>query len=98
MYSVTGKLLFYAPKRHLVAKNEFTFSFRPTRKDQQVGGNMLMFHVDFNMKQFGICLKTTHFNDSDSTLSFERQLYTRCTFRFKILQNVFIHCYTLHER
>ncbi len=23
-------------KRHLVAKNEFAFSFRPTRKDQQV--------------------------------------------------------------
>ncbi len=27
-------------KLHLVAKNEF--SFRPTWKDQQVGGNMLM--------------------------------------------------------
>ncbi len=25
-------------KRHLVAKNEFSFSFRPTLKDQQVGG------------------------------------------------------------
>ncbi len=48
-------------KRHLVAKNEFAFSFRPTRKDQQVGGNMLMFHVDFNMKQFGICFKNDSF-------------------------------------
>ncbi len=27
------------------------------RKDQQVGGNMLMFHVDFNMKRLGIRLK-----------------------------------------
>ncbi len=35
-------------KRHLVAKNEFAFSFRPTWKDQQVGGNMLMFHADIN--------------------------------------------------
>ncbi len=57
-------------KWHLVAKNEFAFSFRPTRKDQQVGGNMLMIHVD--VKQ-GFVLKTTHFNDSESTLSFERQ-------------------------
>ncbi len=50
----------------------------------------------------GFVLKTTRFNDSESTLSFERQqLYTRCTFRFKTLQDVFIHlelCYTLHER
>ncbi len=34
-------------KQHLVAKNEFAFSFRPTLKDQQVRGNMLMSHVDF---------------------------------------------------
>ncbi len=32
-------------KLHLVAKNEFAFSCRPMQKDQQVGGNMLMFHV-----------------------------------------------------
>ncbi len=32
-----GKLLFLPLlKQHLVAKNEFAFSFRPTRKDQQV--------------------------------------------------------------
>ncbi len=35
---------------------------------QQVGGNMLMFDVDVNMKRLG-----TRFNDSESTLSFERQ-------------------------
>ncbi len=35
---------------------------------------MLMYHVDVNMKQLGIHLKkTTRFNDSESTLSFERQ-------------------------
>ncbi len=66
-------------------------------KDQEWAGNMLMFHVDVTMKRLG-----TRFNDSESTLSFERQeLYTRCTFRFKTLQDVFIHlelCYTLHER
>ncbi len=53
-----------------MAKNEFAFSFRPMRKDQQVGGNMLMIHDD--IKQ-GLVLKTTRFNDSESTLSFERQ-------------------------
>ncbi len=35
VYSVTVET---APKAHLVAKNEFAFSFRPMRKDQQVGG------------------------------------------------------------
>ncbi len=46
--------------------------------------------------------KTTRFNNSESTLSFERRyLYTWFTFRFKTLQDVFIHlelCYTLYER
>ncbi len=46
---------------------------------QKVGGNMLMFHVD--VKQ-GFVLKMTRFNDSESTLSFERRyIYTRNTFR-----------------
>ncbi len=40
------------------------------QKDQQVGGNMLMFDDDVNQ---GFILKTTRFNDSESTLSFERQ-------------------------
>ncbi len=40
---------------------------------------MLMFHVD--VKQ-GFVLKMTRFNDSESTLSFERRyIYTRNTFR-----------------
>ncbi len=30
---------------------------------------MLMLHVDVNMKQLGFLLKTTRFNDSESTLS-----------------------------
>ncbi len=46
-------------KQHLVAKNEFAFSFRPTQKIKfsQVcscnkwAANMLMFHVDVNMKR-----------------------------------------------
>ncbi len=35
--ALPGNRYFYR-KRHLVAKNEFAFSFRPTLKDQQVGG------------------------------------------------------------
>ncbi len=50
----------------------------------------------------GFIWKMTRFDYSESTLSFERQyLYTRCTFGFKTLQDVFIHlelCYTLHGR
>ncbi len=62
---------FTLQKRHLVAKNEFTFSFR--QKTNKWAGNMLMFHVDINMNDLGFVLKTTRFNDSESTLSFERQ-------------------------
>ncbi len=41
VYSATGETtILPLEKLHLVAKNEF--SFRPTWKDQQVGGNMLM--------------------------------------------------------
>ncbi len=59
--ALPGKQLFLPlQKRHLVAKNEFAFSFRPTRKDQQVG-NMLMFHVDVNMKRLGIRIKNDSF-------------------------------------
>ncbi len=68
-----GNRYFNSPKGHLLAKNEFAFSFRPTRKDQQVGSNMLMFHVDLNTKRLGLVLITTGFNDSESTLSFEIQ-------------------------
>ncbi len=66
VYSVTGETaIFNPPKVHLVAKNEFAFSFRPTRKSSFQAGNMLKFHVDVNL--------LTRFNDSESTLSFERQ-------------------------
>ncbi len=55
-----GKQLFLRlQKRHLVAKNEFAFSFRPTLTSTWNG---LVF-----------VLKTTRFSDSESTLSFERQ-------------------------
>ncbi len=58
VYSVTGETVILS---HLVTKNEFAFSFRPRRKDQQVGGNMLMFHVDVNMKRLGIRFKNDSF-------------------------------------
>ncbi len=53
----------------LVAKNEFAFSFKPTRKSSfprsarttSGGGNMLMFHVDVNMKRLGIRFKNDSF-------------------------------------
>ncbi len=71
VYSVTGENdVSLLQKRHLVGKNSFAFSFRPMLKDKQVGGNMLMFHVDVKQR---LVLKTTRFNDSESTLSFERQ-------------------------
>ncbi len=40
MFSVSRETAFFLllQKQHLVAKNEFEFSFRPMRKDQQVGG------------------------------------------------------------
>ncbi len=56
-----GNSYFTLQKQPLVAKNEFAFSFRPTRKDQQVGSNMLMFHVDVNMKRLGIHFKNDSF-------------------------------------
>ncbi len=68
VYLIKQCLFFPLQKQHLVAKNEFAFSFRPTRKDQQVGGNMLMFDVHVNMKSLGVVLKMTRFNDSKSIL------------------------------
>ncbi len=53
-----------------VAKNELAFSFRPMRKEQQVGGE---YANDSCWRLTGIGLKTTRFNDSESTLSFERR-------------------------
>ncbi len=35
-------------------------------------GNMLMIHFDVSMKRLRFVLKMTRFNDSESTLSFER--------------------------
>ncbi len=71
------------------------------QKRHQVGGNMLMFHFDVNMRRLKIRLRTTRFNDSESTLYIERiELYTRYTFRFNTCLDVFIQlepCYTLHE-
>ncbi len=62
VYSVTGETaILKLQKRHLVAKNEFAFSFRPKRKDQQVAGNMLIFHVDVKMKRLGIRFKNDWF-------------------------------------
>ncbi len=105
-----GKQLFLMlQKQHLVAKNEFAFSFRPTRKScfsrsarNKWAGNMLMFHVDINMKRLGIRFKNNSFQwfRVDSFFWETITLYM-VHFRFKTLQDVFIHlelCYTLHER
>ncbi len=59
----------------------------PGLRAQQVGGQCANVA---NANSLGFILKMTNFNDSESTLSFERQ-YIRCTFRFKTLQDVFIH-------
>ncbi len=86
MYSVTGET---AISPHLVAKNELdSYSFRPMQKDQEVGRQ----YANVSVSQcLGFVLKTTRFNDSESTLSFERQFYTQRTFRFQTLQDVFFH-------
>ncbi len=70
---------------------------------QQMGGNMLMFFLTSTWNGLGFVLKKRLVLMIQSRLFFwERQyIYTRCTFRFKTLQDVFIHlelCYTLHER
>ncbi len=38
VYSVTRETAIFTLQKHLVAKNELAFSFRPKRKDQHVGG------------------------------------------------------------
>ncbi len=58
------------------------------RKDQQVFGNMLMFHVD--VKQ-GLVLKMTCFNDSESIIYLRDGIFIH---GFKTLRDVFIHCVT----
>ncbi len=78
-----------------MAKNEFAFSFRPTRKDQQVGGNMLMFDVHVNMKSLGFVLKMTRFNDSKSILYFERLTLYTMHFQFNSFHS--LRAVTLHE-
>ncbi len=56
VYSVTWRNCYITAPQ--VAKNEFAFSFRPMRKEKQVGGNMQMFHVDVNI---GIGFKNDSF-------------------------------------
>ncbi len=41
----------------MVPKNELAFSFRPTEKTNKWVGDMLMFHVDINMKWLWIRFK-----------------------------------------
>ncbi len=59
-----GKQLFW----HLVAKNEFVFHSDQGEKTSKWTGNLLIFHFNINKNRLGI-----HFNDSESTVSFERQ-------------------------
>ncbi len=61
-------------------------------------GNMQIFHVDVKMKRLGNRFKNNSFQWFRVKSFF---ILYRCTFRFKTLQDVFIHlepCYTLHER
>ncbi len=55
--AIMGKqLVLTLQKLHLVANNEFAFSFRPTPKlsfPNKWAGNMLMVHVDVDMKWLG---------------------------------------------
>ncbi len=59
--------IFTAPKVAPSGK-EWICIFIHTKKTNKWAGNMLMFHVDFKMKRLGI-----RFNESESTLFFERQ-------------------------
>ncbi len=72
MYSVTEETaILPLQKQHILEKNEFAFSFRLTWKDQQGAGNMLMIHVNLNMKRIGIILKgssDSHFPQVDMTI------------------------------
>ncbi len=79
-----------------MAKNELAFHSDQHENQvftglcaQQVGGNMLMFHID--VKQ-GLVLKMTSFNDSESTLSFESSQVTFIYIALLTIQIVTKHC------
>ncbi len=99
----TAKPLFLPlQKCHLAAKNYLHFYSDQWEKTNKWAGNMLMFHVDINMKRLGIRFKNNLFQwfRVDSFFWEKIALYM-CTFRCNTLQNVFIHlelCYTLYER
>ncbi len=87
--------IFTASKAHLVAKNEFAFSFRPTCKSsfprrarvQQVGSNMLMFQTAWD----------SFINDSFQWFRVDSFFWEKITlFRLNTLQDVFIHLELLH--
>ncbi len=56
-----GNRYFTLQKRHLVAKNEFAFNSDQHKNTNKWAGNMLMFHVDINMKRLGIRFKNDSF-------------------------------------
>ncbi len=95
--------LWLVQKRHLVAMNEFTFSFRPMRKDQQVGGqcaNVSCWH-QHETSWYSFKKRLVLMIQSRLFLLRDNNFTHGATFRFKTLQDVFIHlelCYTLHER
>ncbi len=84
MYSVTREQLFIPLQKVVPGENELAFSYQTKSENiNKWAANMPMFHVDVNMKRLGIRFKkTTRFNDSESTLSFQRQLI-QGDFRFK---------------
>ncbi len=81
--ALPGNLYFMLQKWHLVAKNEFAFSFRPRQKTNKLAGNMLIFHVDVTMKRLGIHLKKDSFQWFRVD-SFFRETITLYTVHFQI--------------
>ncbi len=86
--ALPGKTVFLPPqKRHLVAKNEFAFSFKPTS-----GGKYANVSC---WRQTGIGFKKDSFQWFRVDAFFWETI-TLCTFRFQSLQDVFIHVDLLH--
>ncbi len=81
-------------KRHLVAKNEFAFSFRPTRKDQQVGGE---YANDSCWCQTGIGFKNDLFQWFRVDSFFWENNFIHGALSDLTLADVFIHLH-LHEK
>ncbi len=89
-------------KQHLVAKNEFAFSFRPTWKSKfsQVcarnkwASKMLMLHFDVSLKRLGFVFKKR----SRLFLLRDNNFINGALSDLKLCRMFSFTCYTLHER